>query len=241
MSSQITRSRKIVALLSCAFVGISAFAADPFTDAMQEAYAPYRIALFQTNGQSQLESQLALRKAQQAWSGVTTRFSANPPAPYDRDTSFSRSLDSVAKVYAVAVEQVAANQLSAAHETLEAARDILADLRRRNQVVVFSDHMNAYHGEMERVLIDGPRLLLQPNGIHHLTEMVGILDYLAKRLTREASDALAKDAEFVGLVKAVEQSIADLRAALLTQDATRVTAAIGKIKQPYSRLFLKFG
>ncbi len=241
MSTHFKLARRAIVFLTCAFAGIGAFAADPFTDAMQQAYAPYRAALFQTNGQSQPESQLAVKKAQQAWSGVTARFAARPPAPYDRDASFGKSLDAVSKVYTVAVEQVAANQLSVAHETLEAARDIMADLRRRNQVVVFSDHMNAYHSEMERVVMEGPKLLQQPSGIHQLTEMVGALDYLAKRLTGEASDTLAKDAEFVGLVKAVEQSIVDLRAALLTQDAARVTAAIGKVKQPYSKLFLKFG
>ena len=124
---------------------------------------------------------------------------------------------------------------------MEAARDIMAELRRRNQIVVFSDHMNAYHAEMERVLIDGPKVLPQPNGVQQLTEMLGVLDYLATRLAKEASVKLAKDDEFAGLVKAIAQSIVDLRAALLTQDAARISAAIGKIKQPYSKLFIKFG
>ncbi len=115
------------------------------------------------------------------------------------------------------------------------------ELRRRNQIVVFSDHMNAYHAQMERVLLEGPKLLPQLNGIQQLTEMLRVLDYLATRLAKEASTKLAKDNEFAGLVKAIGQSVIDLRAALLTQDAERISAAIGKIKQPYSKLFLKFG
>jgi hypothetical protein len=43
------------------------------------------------------------------------------------------------------------------------------------------------------------------------------------------------------LVEAVETSVAALRAATLGQDAAAVRAAIGKLKGPYSRLFLKFG
>ncbi len=232
---------KAISLFIGTCSGLNVLAADPFTDAMQEAYAPYRIALFQTNSKLQPESQRAVQQAQQAWSGVVAKFSANPPAPYDRDTSFVKSLDQVAKVYSLATEQVAGNQLSAAHETLEAARDIMAELRRRNQIVVFSDHMNSYHAEMERVLIEGPKLLPQPNGVQRLTEMLGVLDYLATRLAKEASAKLANDNEFASLVKAIEQSVIDLRAALLTQDAVRISAAIGKIKQPYSKLFLKFG
>ena len=71
--------------------------------------------------------------------------------------------------------------------------------------------------------------------------MLGVLDYLATRLAKEASTKLAKDDELAGLVKAIERSIIDLRAALLTQDAVRIRAAIGKLKQPDSKLFVKFG
>jgi hypothetical protein len=35
--------------------------------------------------------------------------------------------------------------------------------------------------------------------------------------------------------------VAELKAALLAQDPVAVKAAIGKIKGPYSKMFLKFG
>lgn len=50
-----------------------------------------------------------------------------------------------------------------------------------------------------------------------------------------------KDPEFEGLVKPVVKSVADLRSALLAQDAAQVKEAMGKVKQPYGKLFLKFG
>ena len=241
MLVKIQRLSRAICLLIGTSAAFGTFAADPFTDAMQEAYVPYRAALFHTNSKLQAESQLAIRQAQQAWSGVTARFSGKPPAPYDRDTSFLTSLDEVTKIYSLASQQVAENKVDTAHETLEAARDITAELRRRNQVIIFSDHMNAYHAEMEKVIIEGPKILLQSDGIHQLTEMAGVLDYLAKRLATEASAKLVKDQEFAGLVKAVQQSVIDLRTALVTQDTAQVRAAIGKVKPPYSKLFLKFG
>ncbi len=128
MSIKTTLVLRAISVVICAFAVASAQASDPFADAMQEAYAPYRVALFQTNSKLQLESQRAVQQAQQAWSKVVARFSANPPAPYDRDTSFVKSLDQVAKVYSLAAEQVAGSQLITAHETLEAARDIMAEL-----------------------------------------------------------------------------------------------------------------
>ena len=241
MRFRFSRIASAVALMTGIFAGTAAQASDAFTDAMQEAYAPYRVALFRTNSNAQPESQQAIALAQQSWARLTSQFAAKPPAPYDRDASFARSLDEVAKVYAKADEQVGANQLSAAHETLEAARDIMAELRHRNQVIVYSDHMNAYHAEMEEVLINGPKLLAVPNGMLQMTAKVGALDYLAKKLSAEAPVNLAKDPEFDGLVKPVMKSVADLQAALWAQDAQKVKEAIDKVKQPYSKFFLKFG
>lgn len=163
-------------------VSVSVWSADPVTDAMQIAYAPYRNALFRTNSNAQAESQHAIEQAQQSWTKLIEQYSSKPPAPYDRDTAFVTSLSEVLKVYDLSARQASANQLTAAHETLEKARDIMAEMRRRNQVVIFSDHMNAYHSEMENVLINAPTILLQQNGIQQLTAMVGALNYLAKKL-----------------------------------------------------------
>jgi len=218
-----------------------AFAADAVTDAMQKAYAPYRVALFKTNMSNQAESQQALTQAQQAWAQLTARFGSKPPAPYDRDPAFANSLAEVDKAYAQAAQEIAKNQLSPAHETLERVRDILAALRQRNQVIVYSDHMNAYHAEMEHVLIDGPKTLAAPNGLLQLTLQAGVLEYLARRLRTEAPAEYASNPEFSGLVQAVESSVAALKAAVLAQNPDAVKAAIGKIKPAYSKLFLKFG
>lgn len=219
----------------------SLWAADPVTDALQLAYAPYRVALFKTSDKSRPEAQQALRQAQAAWGQIMRQFSAQPTAPYDRDSRFAASLAEVATVYAKASDEIEKNQLAEAHNTLERTRDVMAELRRRNQVIVFSDHMNAYHAEMEHVLIDGSKMIDEPQGLLKLTALAGGLDYLAKRLSAEAPAELAKNGEFVALVNAVEQSVAGLKTALLAQDAAAVKAAMSKIKGPYSKLFLKFG
>lgn len=227
-----------LALLS---VGGLAFAADPVTEAMQKTYVPYRVALFKTNNNAPEESRQAVLQARQGWAAVREQFGANPPAPYAGDAGFAPALAAVDTVYAKALDEIGRNQLTVAHETLEEVRDILADLRRRNQVVVFSDHMNAYHAEMEHFLDDGEKMLAAQNGLLELTAKTGALDYLAKRLKSEAPASLLKNEEFIGLLKAVEKSVADLKAALFAQDVAKVKEAIGNLKKPYSRMFIKFG
>lgn len=232
--------KNLIALALATLSGVS-IAGDVVTDLMQEAYQPYRVALFKTNSNSQTESQQAMQQATAAWSKLAAQFAAKPAAPYDRDSLFAASVAEVSKVYALATEQVNANKLTEAHETLEHARDVMAEMRRRNQVVVYSDTMNAYHSEMEHVLIDGPKILTQPQGLLQLTAMSGTLTYLSKRLVSEAPVAYSKNAEFVAMVGAVEKSVAEFQAALFSQDPVAVKAAIGRIKVPYSKLFLKFG
>ena len=227
-----------LALLSAANLTL---AADPVTEAMQKTYVPYRVALFKTNNNAPEESRQAVLQARQGWAAVREQFGANPPAPYAGDAGFAPALAAVDKVYAKALDEIGRNQLTVAHETLEEVRDILADLRRRNQVVVFSDHMNAYHAEMEHLLDDGEKILAASNGWLELTAKAGALDYLAQRLKSEAPASLQKNEEFTGLLKAVEKSVVDLKAVLFAQDAAKVKEAIGNLKKPYSRLFIKFG
>jgi hypothetical protein len=92
------------------------------------------------------------------------------------------------------------------------------------------------------VIGDGPKLLREPKGALLLMARVGTLEYLAERLRTQAPPALQADAEFAAGQKAVEGSVAALKRALLDgQDAAAVERAIGGLKGPYSRLFLKFG
>lgn len=228
-------------LFTLLLAGGIASAADPVTHAMQIAYAPYRVALYKTNGNAKDDARQAVAQAQQDWNQIATQFGAQPPAPYDRDPAFASSLAEVRQVYAKAVAEIDQNQLSTAHNTLEQAREVMADMRRRNQIIVYSDHMNAYHTQMEGVMQGSAKTLAAPNGLLELTAQVGALDYLALRLKTEATAENLKNDEFLILNQAVAQSVAALKAALFAQDTEKVKAAIGKLKGPYSKLFSKFG
>lgn len=65
--------RTLVLALSLA-ASASLWAADPVTDALQQAYAPYRAALFKTNTGSQADSQQVIGQAQAAWTQIISQF-----------------------------------------------------------------------------------------------------------------------------------------------------------------------
>lgn len=221
--------------------GLPARAADPVTEAINQAYAPYRAVLFRTNSKAQAESEQAMGQAQLAWKSILSRFASRPPIPYDTDSEFGASLNAVTRVYEQAAGEIGQGKLPQAHETLEQARDIMAELRRRNGVIVFSDHMNAYHAEMEHVLGQGPAMTGSQQGMLTLVSRVGVLDYLARRLRVEAPKALQNDAEFNASLQALEASVSALQRAAMAQDAEATREALGRLKGPYSRMFLKFG
>lgn len=241
MSAHTTPVLKALGLAIVLTFAAFAHAADPVTEAMQAANAPYRMALYKTNGKSQEEAKQAVVQAQKSWTQLGDQFGAKPMAPYDRDPAFAASVAEVTKVYVKALEEVNANQLGTAHNTLERVRDVMADMRQRNNVVVFSDHMNAYHSQMEVVMVHGADTLAQLKGMLLLTAQTGALSYLAKQMGVQASESLTKNAEFTTLLGAVNQSVANLEAALLNQDAAATKEALGKLKGPYSKLFAKFG
>jgi hypothetical protein len=239
MRSKITFTALAVAALIVQ--GGAAQAADALTDAMQSAYTPYRAALFKTNAKAQADSEQAIADARAQWRALSQRYAASAPVPYDRDAEFAATLKKVDEVLARAEAQIRAGDLATGHETLEAVRDLLGELRRRNGVVVYSDHMNAYHAEMERLLVDAPAQLSQPGGMLAVAGQAAVLDYLARRLKQEAPPDLVRNADFGGLVDAVLSSVTQLRAAIARQDAAAVRDAVGKVKGPYSRLFVRFG
>lgn len=241
MSTRLSHSLKAISLVLSLSFGAFTYAADPVTDLMQAANAPYRMALYKTNGKSQEEAQQALVQAQQAWNKLSSQVGAKPAAPYDRDPAFGSSVAEVSKVYDQALKEVSAGQLGTAHNTLERVRDTMADMRQRNNVVVFSDHMNAYHSQMEVIMKHGNETLAQPKGLLLLTAQAGALSYLAKQLEAQASAELKQNVEFAGLLKAVRQSVSSLEAALFNQDLAATKEAAGKLKGPYSKLFAKFG
>jgi hypothetical protein len=244
-SAPLRRSSTCVAIAMalglCGGFAASAQAADAFTDAVQLAYAPYRAALFRTNAGTAAEAAAAVAQGAAAWQAVVDRFERAPPPPYDRDPAFASTLSQVGEVYRRAGTEVAEGRLPAAHETLEAARDLMAELRRRNGVVTYSDHMNAYHAAMEQVLIDGARLLAGPRGPMLLMAQVGVLEHLAARLGDEAPEALRAQPTFAPALAAVRQSVDRLKTALLEGDAAAAQDAIKALKGPYSRMFLAFG
>lgn len=240
MSGQFWKTSAIsLAALALAFA--SPAAAGPMQDfetELRQVYADYRTALFATNSADNAVTIKSLTSLTDKWSSLTRKWGAAAPPQYAEDPGFRKTLETVAAVTSQARGEADAGKLAAAHETLEKIRDELSDLRRRNGVIVFSDHMNAYHAQMEKILL-GPIAAQDEKAQMALREETAVLAYLFAAVA--ANPPADKDAGFEPALKAVGDSIANLRKALESKTPAAIKAAIKALKPPYSRLFLKYG
>jgi hypothetical protein len=218
----------LIALLAASTV--RAGEVSDFEGKMRAAYADYRTALFATNSGKAEPSAKAVVAFKSAWAPLA----ASPPPPqYVDDPAFAETMQAVATIADAAANEIAAGDLPKAHETLEGIREEIAGLHARNGIIGFSDRMNAYHAQMEAVIgMDAS----DPGAV---AAGAAILGYLLADVT--ANPPAGADASFQELSSAVEASVSRLREATASNDQAAIKAAIGGLKMPYSKLFLKFG
>lgn len=231
----------LAALLLGLALSATAGLAGPFRDAedqMRAAYADYRVALFRTNQNDAAASRAAVADFAAKWERLAADWRRSPPPQYADDPRLGATLDEVARVNAEAARLVEAGRIADAHEVLEKIRDAIGALRARNGVVTFSDHMNAYHEQMEKVLLgtyDG----FSPAGLAALRDDVAVLAYLADELKKQrpAAAAPAIDEAIAPVLASVEA----VRKAAAGADVAAIREALKTLKPAYSRLFLRFG
>ncbi|MFW2545294.1 hypothetical protein ACN2XU_21920 [Primorskyibacter sp. 2E107] len=236
MKSLLTFTAAVALLGSAALAGPVADYETPF----REAYGTYRAALFGTNAGKADVSAGAINTLQAQLNTLLAEYREVPPPQYEDDPMWTASMDSAAATIDKAKAEIVEGRLPEAHETLEAFRDIIGDLHTRNGVLTYSDRMNAYHAEMEHLLaIDVTAL--DSTGIGEIREKAAVLSYLADDLLAHPPSEAEGSEEYTGLSRAFSTSVDALLSAVRSADVAAVKTAIGGLKVPYSKLFLKFG
>jgi hypothetical protein len=207
-----------------------------FASAMRAAYADYRSALFLTNANKGEQAIAAIDGFAAKWSALTDDSGEAPPH-YSDDAEFRQTLEAVAETAAKARIEVEGGKLAEAHETLEGIREEIAELHERNNIIGFSDRMNAYHAMMERVLGTD---YTGADGMAALREDAAVLSYLADDIAAHPAPE-ASDPAYAPLLDAVMTSVTALRAAARAGDAAAAKQAVNALKPAYSKFFLKFG
>ena len=208
-----------------------------FETQLRASYGNYRTALFATNSGDAAKSAKALDSFGQSWGAIVASFTKTPPPQYVSDPEWAATLGDIQAKIDSARAQIAAKDLPAAHLTLEAVRDGFGAMHDRNGLSSFSDRMNDYHAEMEHVL----GLDLANTDAVTLAKHAGILGYLAEKLMRHPAPEASGNAEYDALQTPFLASVQAFDAAVKSGEAAAISAAVGGLKVPYSKFFLKFG
>lgn len=233
-------------LLATAFVlslTVAPVAAGPvadFENSYNVAYFSYRTALFATNTGDTAKSVGALKQLENNWTGLMTQYRASPPPQFEADPLWDQTIEDVTNLLDRSKTLADAGDLPAAHETLEGIREALGALHARNHVETFSDRMNAYHTEME-VILGSDTANMDVEVKRALLEHSAVLAYLATDVLSAPPAAALESPEFATLAAGLQTSVDQFVDAARSGDDAALLEAIGALKVPYSKLFLKFG
>lgn len=235
-----TRMRTVLAGLTATLLATAAHAG-PVADyerALAGAYAPYRAALMQTNQKDKPGTEASLAKFEMAWGQLMAKYRSAPPPQYADDPKWAETIAGIEAIIVKAKAEANKGDLAAAHDTLEAVRERLGELRARNGVVTFSDRMDAYHHHMEVVLIGKYE---GAEGIGRLREGAAVLAHLAGLVEQHAPAGLATDGAFKEMLTALTGSAKALLEAARSGDREAITAAMKALKPAYARMFVRYG
>jgi len=207
-----------------------------------KAYSAYRVALFQTNKKNGDKSAQAVQTFLREWQEIQQNYGPQPPEIFSTDPQWEQTLATIEVIASQSATQIGENHVSEAHQTLEAIRDELSDLRKRNSVIVFSDHINNYHQVMESLLERDLRpAALDSQALSRIRGQLAVLTYLAGSIKKNAPASLVDNKQFRQLQEGLFTSLASLAQALDEGNPEKISKAVKMLKPAYAKLFLNFG
>ncbi len=176
------------------------------------------------------------------WQPLIAQYSSQPPEVFGSDSEWQSTLSNIEMIAVKSAAQIKEGQLAEAHETLEAIRDELTELRRRNSVIVFSDHINNYHAVMEGLLGGGYSPdKIDEQAVEEIGGQLAVLSYLAEAIKENAPVEYRENQRYQQLEKALFGSLKALEEAIDKGNPESISKSINNLKPAYAKLFVNFG
>lgn len=214
-----------------------------FTAAHADAYTHYREAAFYVRSGNIAVAGLALDEFIVKWSALVGQFADNPPAEYAGDAGWKDTLREVLTRAETGLDALDEDDPEAARDAINPIRGILGDLRRRNNVVTYSDHVDALGAAMD--VLARYRKEIKDLGdaatVAMVREQASIVAALFEKCRAEAAPEVAADPEFKRLVDGADESMGKLRESLESGDILLYRIGIGELRSYERIMFLRFG
>jgi hypothetical protein len=214
-----------------------------FNEATAAAYRHYRTAVSYLRTGNAALAAIELETAAGKWQGVTGRFAANPPDAFADDAVWTVTLNGIGQRIGQALTSTDAGDLKTARETLAPVRGQLSALRRRNQVVVFSDRVDEVTAAMDRLWRfrhDRPDFA-SAAVLRELRSATAVFEHLLRRCREDAPAVLRGDPDFVRFLDSAAEGVERLWQAVEGKDGQLLINTLRELRSFERLFFLRFG
>lgn len=214
-----------------------------FEAARTGAYAHYREAVFYARSANIPVAGLALDEFIVKWTRLVEEYGETPPAAYAADVTWKETLQEILQRAEAGLAALDMEDAAAAKDAIDPIRGILGELRRRNNVVAYSDHVDSLSAAMD-VLARYRREVTDLNTaatVAMVREQAAIVEALFKKCAMEAAPEVTGDPEFTRLIDGAAESMSKLLKSLETGDILLYRIGIGELRSYERIMFLRFG
>lgn len=241
-------TKKVLAVLALVLTGLSPIKAgatetNAFHSVQAEAYAHYRQALFYARRENAMSAAFELEELRDKWANLMVQFASDPPTLYSADPKWRDTLEGIAKRIDFALATAVEGDAKQTHEQLKPVRVILSDLRRRNNVVTFSDHIDAANQAFSRLF----QFRRNPPDLNDPVQVRSLQLHLAETITAyekcraEASPEVSEDEQFQRLIKDSLFYLERIKVAIEEKKQLSVVNILRRVVSSDNLLWMLFG
>jgi hypothetical protein len=219
----------------------AARAETPFDARMDAAYDTFRSAFWYTRTGNGGVAAIEMMTFDARWRALRDAFEADPPDAYADDPHWRETLAAVADANAKALALVNDGAVREAHDALSPIRSLLSDLRARNGLVTFSDHVDAYGAVIESISRFAP--WDRPLSADDWAALERSTDALAAaiRTLEDEAGVRADNPDFERTLDDNRRALDQFKANLDARSERGAKGSIRDIRSAYGLFFLKFG
>lgn len=222
---------------------IHAAAVHEFHDAVADAFAPYRQAVYYLRTGNGAVALLQLDQLSVKWRVVEQRFADSPPGIYADDTAWRETLITIGDAVEAGLAAAEADDLEAASRLLKPIRGDLSRLRHRNGVFLFTDCVGRANAAFDRLFTyrREPPDFVDVESVNGLRRALTLTIYWYETCRDTAPAALKTDEQFQRIMDSAIESLGFIWQAIDDQDTNRVINNLRGLISSDRLFFLKFG
>lgn len=234
---------ELAILLLMAFPSSSSAAAvDEFHTALTEADRDYRSASFYLRTGNPGLALLEIQALSDKWQALSETFRDQPPDAYANDRAWASTLGQIHHRIGSALADAEVGNIKAVRDHLEPIRAVLADLRRRNGIFLFSDCVEEANRAMETLFAyrHRPANFDDQRDVDELLRRAAVTAHWYERCFKTAPKHYKASTEFQRLMVASLRSLGLIWEATHKKQERRVINILRELRSSDRLLYLRF-